>query len=486
MNSKERIIQPLERNVAADTDFYKFTHPVQHRKDLTKMYTYGEGRTGGKYPYINFVGMTMMLVDHFLQKPTDQLIDEAHDVAMQMGGNREHHFDLKAWKKAKEIGYVPFRVRALPEGSVVPEGTGLFTCESTEDWFAKNVNSLETTMMNIWYPMGVATRCMNIYDSITPFFEKAGTDGGAEHSVLNFGARGNTDWMASYRSGVAHLVWFDGTDTVSGVRAMKNYYDLERGMSVWATEHSVATTFGPGEGEYNYIKHQLLNSDPTEILSIVTDTYDSDNFLTNVITRQDVRELIIARPGRTVFRLDSGVPKIMVNKSLEILRNGWGYTINPKTYKLLNHNIGLLQGDAMNEGTIPDLYHSIVQNQWSPDNLCTASGGGMIQEGLNRDMNRMAIKGSYAEFDHVGFNMQKKPASDPTKNSKCGLIKVQHTAEKYYTTIESSKCDPAQFNAYIDSMQTVLENGKMFNIPTGQEIIDRSHKQFLATKTLTK
>ena len=52
------------------------------------------------------------------------------------------------------------------------------------------------------------------------------------------------------------------------ITLIEDYYGSKGqyiGGSVWATEHSVATVWGPGEGEYDYVKAQLTRSDPNSI-----------------------------------------------------------------------------------------------------------------------------------------------------------------------------------------------------------------------------
>ena len=80
-----------------------------------------------------------------------------------------------------------------------------------------------------------------------------------------------------------------------------------------------------------------------------------------------------------------------------MLGNSFGYSLNRKGYKLLNHNIGLIQGDGMTETSIPETYREYIKTGWSPENFITGSGGGLLVEGLTRDTDRWAIKVSYVE-----------------------------------------------------------------------------------------
>ena len=103
-----------------------------------------------------------------------------------------------------------------------------------------------------------------------------------------------------------------------------------------------------------------------------------------------------------------------------------------------------------------------TQARWAADNVIFGSGGGLLVEGLSRDWSRWAIKPSYIEKAGVPENVQKIPASDMSKASKKGKLKLHRTSDKGYMTIESSKESPQGFNAYVDTMEVVLENGKFY------------------------
>ena len=317
---KEKIIKPLQPNIFCDTDYYKMVHWNCIPNNLTYLYSYGEARVGAHYDHTAVIGQTMIIADHFMQEMTREKIDEAREICFQMG--RESHFNKDVANKLYNLGHLPMEIKCVPEGSIVPIGNVLFSLESTKDWFARTLNVYETELMNIWYPITASTRSMNLFHKIKPFVDKTGSDFLLPYMVHDFSMRGHTSWQSSYRGSLGHLLWFDGTDTISAVRALNNYYNAKgaRGKSVWATEHSVATNFGPGRGEFEYVLHQLAHAEPDEIVSLVIDSYDSDNFIDNVIGSQEISDKIKERPGRVVCRPDSGKAKLNIHRYLESLR----------------------------------------------------------------------------------------------------------------------------------------------------------------------
>jgi nicotinamide phosphoribosyltransferase len=467
----------MRKSIIIDTDAYKITHYLQYPKGLTKLYSYGESRTGSKFAEVCFFGLDIIIQDHFMQKVTDEMIQEAEEECLSTFGTSKY-FNRPVWEKVRDLGYLPIRIKAVKEGSVLPISNVLFTLESTEDWFATTLNSLETVLMHIWYPTTIATNSMYIYHDIKELINKSGgSDFLLPYMVHDFSMRGTTGHESGARAAAAHLIWFEGTDTMSGSRLIKDYYDYPgRAKSVWATEHSVATSFGPGDGEIEYVKHQLENAPSDMIVSLVSDSYDIYNFCENVIGNPIIKEMIINRPGRVVIRPDSGDPETVINKCLDILGNVFGVFHNDKGFKIINHNIGLLQGDGMDKESIHNLYESIIQNKWCTDNLVVGSGGGLMQVDMNRDTQRFAIKASYGEINGVGFNIQKDPKTASFKKSKTGMFKVNETNIDGIRKIETISSTNPNYDTCSDMLETVFENGKIIRKTNFSDILSKSRE----------
>jgi nicotinamide phosphoribosyltransferase len=466
----------MRKNIIIDTDAYKLTHHLQYPSNLTKLYSYGEPRVGGKYPFVSFFGLQMIIEDHFLQVVTDEMIEEAAEESASTFGTPDY-FNRGVWEKVRDLGHLPIRIRAVPEGTKIKISNALFTLESTEPWFASTLNALESTLMHVWYPTTIATRAMYIKEGLAPFFANTSDIGDfiLPVAVNDFGYRGATSHETAARGGAAFMVHFVGSDNMPANRALKDYYGLQgRLKSVWATEHSVATSYSSGKGEFDYINAQLDRSEDDKIISIVIDSYDSDNFIQNIVGNEEIKKKIKAKSGRVVFRPDSGIPLRNVLKYSDMLGGIFGYSINSKGYKVINSNVGLLQGDGMDEASIIELYRNYTESGWAADNIITGSGGGLLQVDANRDTSRWAIKASYGETDGgVGFNIQKNPKTDVTKASKTGKLKVLRMGHDSYMTISSANDTSSQFNGYIDSMETVLQNG-VFKKDTFENILNRA------------
>ncbi|AVI93493.1 Nicotinamide phosphoribosyltransferase [Oenococcus oeni] len=458
----------MKENLLLDTDAYKLTHHLQYPKGLTKLYSYAEARPGSRFNTVSWFGLQMIIADHLLGKVTNEMIDEAEEFSFLTFGNH-NFFNREVWERVRDLGYLPINIMELPEGIEVPISTPLLTLESTEPWFATTLNALESVLMQVWYPTTISTNSMYIKKALLPLFEKSGSVAGLDLAVNDFGLRGASSLQSAQRGGAAHLLHFRGSDNLAADKVIADVYGLKgRALSVWATEHSVATSYGPDRGEIDYVNSQLDRAGDNDIISIVIDSYDSINFVRNVIGSKEIKNRIIKRSGRIVLRPDSGEPQEIDLQVLDILADIFGTDVNDKGYKVINHNVGIIQGDGMNRQTIIELYRHILHQGWSADNLIVGSGGGLLQEGFDRDTERFAIKASYGELgDGHGFLIQKHPKQDPTKNSKSGRFKVIRDSNRRIKTVAID----AEGN---NLLKTIYENGNFYP-DSFQEILKRAN-----------
>lgn len=456
----------MSENIILATDAYKLTHHLQYPTNLTKLYSYGEARVGGKFDTVSWFGLSMILHDYFHEPITDTMIDEAQKVAHMTFGTSAY-FNRSVWEKVRDLGYFPVKIKALPEGLEVPTGNALFTIESTADWFATSLNALEVVLMHVWYPTTIATNSLNIKKRLKPLLEKSGTVANLFLAVNDFGLRGATSLESGKRGGAAHLLHFQGSDNMAASQYFESVYGVAgRALSVWATEHSVATAYGSGQGEFDYVNAQLDRTPDDAVLSIVIDSYDALQFITTVIGSPEIKARIMQREGRIVLRPDSGDPKTIDLQVLDALATIFGTTVNHKGYRVLNYNVGIIQGDGMKADTIVSLYEALIAAGWSADNLVVGSGGGLLQEGFTRDTERFAIKAAYAE-NSAGerINIQKNPKTDVSKASKAGLLKVIMRQGQMVTVSQKDSGD--------DLLQTVYDNG-VFSPVDGSVIVQRA------------
>ena len=152
----------MEDNLLLKTDSYKISHHSQYPPKTTCVYSYLESR-GGDYHEQVFFGLQYILKKHLVgQVVTQQRLDEA-DLFW-----KEHFgydmLDRVMWQRIidKHNGHLPIRIKAVPEGAVVPTRNVLMTIENTDPQCASLTAFLETILLQIWYPITIATNSREI------------------------------------------------------------------------------------------------------------------------------------------------------------------------------------------------------------------------------------------------------------------------------------------------------------------------------------
>lgn len=459
-------------NIMLATDSYKATHHGMLPEGLTYMESYGESR-GGEYPFTLFFGMQYYLKSYLVGK---QVTEEKIEAAVKFYNAHfgvDNLFNEADWRYILEKydGHLPLKIESVKEGSIIPVKNMLYKISSTDERCAWLVNWVETLLMKTWYPITVATNSLAGMEIVKIHAEKSGTLGGDNFKLHDFGYRGVASEEQAWLGCASHLLSFNGTDTVAGIRMLMEYYDAPMcGYSVPATEHMVMTVRGRDFEEETY--RQILSNPKyrTGTLALVSDTYDIYNVCRMLAANPKLKELILSRDGKLVIRPDSGEPRDVLLKCLEILGEGFGFTINEKGYKVLNPKIGLLQGDGITIYTM----HSIMEylendeNKWSFDNLAFGSGGGLLQS-FNRDTLKFAIKACYAVINGKGIDVYKDPITGSGKTSKFGQLYTVYTEDGGYETITKSEFENSNG---ISELQLVFQNGVLYNECTYQNILD--------------
>ena len=139
------------------------------------------------------------------------------------------------------------------------------------------------------------------------------------------------------------------------------------GVSIPATEHSTMTTWGR-EGEGEAVRHVLEQVGGEAAVSVVADSYDVWKMLKDVLGGE-LRELVRGRSGVLVVRPDSGEPREVVVRVLNILGEQFGSSKNTKGFKLLPAYLRVIQGDGISHDSLQGILTAVEDSGWSLDNL---------------------------------------------------------------------------------------------------------------------
>ncbi len=325
-------------NPLLKTDFYKIDHRRQYPEGTTKIYsnfTARQSRTNSKG--IIFFGLQAFIKkyliedfnENFFKKDKQNLITEYKQFIKDTLLIED--FDTSHIEALHDLGYLPIEIKALPEGSFVPCGVPCLTITNTHSDFAWLVNYIETLMScELWQACTSATTAYQYRQILNKYADISIDEKDkwfVDYQAHDFSMRGMGGLRSAILSGMGHLQFFKGTDTIPAILRMKEYYDVDLSTagysSVFATEHSVMCAGGK-ENERETYRRLICDVYPKGIVSIVSDTWDLWNVLTNILP--SLKEEILARDGKCVIRPDSGDPvdiicgKIKSYKSMEEYR----------------------------------------------------------------------------------------------------------------------------------------------------------------------
>jgi nicotinamide phosphoribosyltransferase len=457
---------PLE-NILLDTDSYKASHFLQYPPGATQVSSYIESR-GGAYDHVLFFGLQAWIKARLLTPFTQADVDEAGEVWAAHG----EPFNREGWEAIlrRHGGYLPLRIEALPEGSIAPTHTALAqvtNLDPTAPWLTSYV---ETGLLRaIWYPTTVATRSKAIQGLIRDALERTSDDAGGAlpFKLHDFGARGVSSRESAALGGMAHLVNFLGTDTISAALAARRYYhEPMAGFSIPAAEHSTITAWGRDGEEAAYANMLQRFGGPGKLVAVVSDSWDVFHAAKEIWGKR-LKAQVEATGGTLVVRPDSGDPETVPVEIVALLADAFGSRINAKGYRVLNDRVRVIQGDGVNERSIAKILDHLAARGFSADNIAFGMGGQLLQA-LDRDTLKFAMKASAIRTSGEWTDVAKKPATDPAKASKPGRLAVIEREGRLVTLRED------QLGAARNLLEPVYETGRLLRDQTFADVRARA------------
>jgi nicotinamide phosphoribosyltransferase len=446
----------MKYSILFDTDSYKASHYLQYPPKTSSIFSYVESR-GGDYENTLFFGLQYYLKEYLSHRITVEEVEKAKIFFPAHGVP----FNYEGWMYiAKELkGKLPIRIRAVPEGTIVPTHNALVTIESTDTKVPWITSWVETSLLrSVWYPLNVATRSNHIKNIIMEALRVSSDNPAGEISfkLHDFGSRGGSSQETVMIGGAAHLVNFMGSDTVVGILCANEYYNCPMaGFSIPAAEHSSITGWGK-EHETDAYRNMIKQfAKPGSMVAIVSDSYDLWNACENLwggVLKQEV----IDSGATVIIRPDSGHPPTVVLKAMRILDDKFGSSINKRGYKVLN-NVKIIQGDGINEDSIKEILDTLLDAGYSATNIAFGMGGQLLQC-HNRDTLKFAMKCSSIIVDGVQRDVFKDPVTDHGKSSKAGRLDLVRFKTGELKTV---KLQDNEIAKDCSVMRVVYENGDL-------------------------
>lgn len=248
-------------NPILSSDFYKTGHPAQFSKNLRTLYsnftarsnrlapTYGDKQIQ-KIVICGIQGFVKQWLLHnfnegFFKKSKEQVLKEylrRTDGSLGPGSVTVEHIAA-----LHDLGYLPVRIKALPEGSVVDMKVPFLTVKNTVDGFGWVVGYLETMLSaEIWKPITTASIAFEYKKLLQSYAEQTGSPlDFVMWQGHDFSMRGMSGVIDAAQSGQGHLLSFFGTDTIPAIEYLEQMYNAQNsfvGGSVPASEHAVASS----------------------------------------------------------------------------------------------------------------------------------------------------------------------------------------------------------------------------------------------------
>lgn len=387
-----------------------------------------------------------------------------------------------------DLGYLPLKIKALPEGSRVNIKVPVLTIINTDPNFFWLTNYIETVLSaELWKSCTTASIAYEYKRLLTQYAEKTGAPlDFVPVQGHDFSSRGMSGIYDAAQSGVGHLTSFIGTDSVASIDYAEEYYNATGivGVSVPATEHSVMC-MGSEESEIETFRRLICELYPAGVVSIVSDTWD----FWRVITEFSVAlkaEILKRQPNalglaKVVFRPDSGDPVKIICGDPEAERDSpaykgavqclweiFGGTETAQGYKVLNERVGLIYGDSITLERAQNILKGLQAKGFASNNLVFGIGS-YTYNYLTRDSFGFAVKATWGQVNGVGRELFKDPVTDSgVKKSAKGLLRVEQT-ENGFELFDQQNFEQENMGA----LQTVFENGQLLRECSLDQIRER-------------
>jgi len=322
-------------------DAYKIGHLNQYPDNTEFVYSNLTPRGDRLAPFdtnsqfynkeVVFVGLQMFVKDILIDQWNELFFSKSKEYVVKKYSNLINSMglgiDVSHIGELHDVGYLPIRIKALPEGAKIPMKVPVMTITNTDKRFGWLVNVLETSISAETWKLITSATIANQYKQLfLSFAEKTGVHKDfCDIQGHDFSARGMSGMQDAAKTGIGHLSSFIGTDTLAAVDAAEQFYNMDLtkdlvGVSVPATEHAVMM-LGQKESELDTYRRLINEVYPTGIISIVSDTWDYWKLLTDGV--KELKQDILSRSPDTlgnckvVFRPDSGDPIRIISGYLD-------------------------------------------------------------------------------------------------------------------------------------------------------------------------
>lgn len=491
----------MKMNPILAIDGYKVSHRAQYPQGTTQVYSNFTPRSDrffsspvadGKLVFFGLQGflqwfMVDLFNDAFFARPQEDVVNEYKAVMDSYLGKGAVPVDhIRA---LHNLGYLPLHVKSLDEGSKVPMKVPVLTITNTRDEFFWLVNYLETVLSaELWKASTNATIAHHYRKVCEQWAVKTCSDmSHLDFQCHDFSFRGMAGLQDTMQAGAGHLLSFKGTDSIPSLLYARDHYtageDYFIGASIPATEHSVMC-MGEKEQEIETFRRLIVDLYPQGFVSIVSDTWDYWRVMTEYT--RELKQIILNREGRVVFRPDSGDPVEILcgtvadddtrntrtpeeKGSVEVLWEIFGGTVNEKGYKVLDPHVGLIYGDSITLARADEILRRLEAKGFASSNVVFGVGSFTYQYNT-RDTFGFAMKATWGAVNGEGRMIFKEPKTDSgLKRSARGLLRVERDAQGELQLHDEQTWEQEKTG----ELKTRFLDGKLYNVDHFEQIRQR-------------
>ena len=472
-----------------------------------------------------------MFNENFFKKSKEEALEQYKMICELSIGPKM--VEMWGFEALHDLGYLPLEIRSIPEGTLSPVQVPLFTIQNTHPDFYWLPNFLESVMSaETWKTITTATTFWQ-YRKLSEAWAAETCDNNSHVAFQNhcFAYRGESGTHDAAQSEFGQLINSMGTDTIPAILYAMRYYNMEGKFvagSIPASEHSVATTnIGfivarlQGENpelslddarflaEVEFLKRYITEIFPKGFVSYVADSYDFWAIITKAAAI--LKQEILSRDGRVVFRPDSGIPEHIIagyrieefetedgfyNKgsfalktevayfkdtdryvllsqtddddkeiprheaigAIQCLWEIFGGEVNSKGYKVLDSHVGLIYGDSITVARAKDIFERLKDKGFASSNIVFGVGSYTTQM-VTRDSLSMAVKATGYVIDGQQIMVVKEPKTDLGKKSAKGFLKVVRDEKGELKLVDNCQLEDVQSDD--NELRRVFYNGKL-------------------------
>lgn len=499
----------IQYNPLLCLDFYKTAHAEQYPQSLTKMVSYYTPRMSrlDDTEKVTLFGLQAFIQEYlvdafnqnFFDKPYPKVLEEYKRVLGATIGTSG--VGEKRIEKLYNLGYLPLKIRAVPEGTRTNIKVPQIEISNTHPDFVWLVNSIETMLSSTMWHTQVSAEVGYRYRQIVNEYADATCDDSVARARLlgDFSMRGQESVESATKSSAAFCLSFLNTATVPAILWLEDNYDCDCekesvAFGALSTEHSVmCSNYAVDGDEITQIRRLLTSIYPHQSFSMVSDSYDYWNLVDNLLPQ--LKDEILAHDGFISIRGDSGAPVDVVTQTVFKLWDIFGGNVNSKGYKVLNPHVKAIYGDSITPQRCEAIYKILKENGFAINNVSLGVGSFSMQcletiimehmgncatgvrthySPYTRDTFGIAVKATYAEDENGNpIMIFKNPKTDSGnfKKSQRGCCRVYKTEDGYAYEDGLTWKEAQEKNELI----TVFEDGKFIKRYTLHEVRQNLH-----------